>query len=267
MSQNIPSTSAREIRGRWARFYDCSVSEKLLYTSYLLLIGLAYLFALTYLYQVHVGHAGKPGHFGVEDIVANYYGNRSGTRLESAIRGPMASFVTTAEDRSKIVSWLKSGAPEQDYDPVIRPILAKTCLNCHNPAVGQKPDMTTFKGVKEVAAVDTGESYRTLVKLSHIHLFGISLVLLSVGLIFRLSEFNPLLKRTMMVLPFAAVLADIASWYLTKWDPIYAYTVIISGAVLGLALAAQILISLYQIWFLKPPQADMSKSVGDAAAL
>jgi hypothetical protein len=56
-----------------------------------------------------------------------------------------------------------------------------------------------------------------------------------------------------MVLPFAAMFVDILSWYLTKWDPFYAYTVIIAGAVMGLALGAQILISLYQIWLLNPP--------------
>ena len=252
MPSNIPSTYSKEAVSRWARFYDCSISEKLLYTCFLLIIGLGYLFAMTYLYLVHAGHAGKPGHLGVADIVANYYGNRSGTRLESAIRGPMAGFITP-EDRSTLVLWLKSGALEKDYGTVVQPILKKTCLNCHNPVAGQKPDLATFKAVKEMANVDTGESYRTLVKLSHIHLFGISLVLLSVGLIFRLTEFNPWLKRALMVLPFAAVFVDILSWFLTKWDPLYAYTVIISGVVMGLALGAQILISLYQIWFLQPP--------------
>lgn len=237
---------------RWARFYDCSTSEKLLYTCFLLIVGLAYLFAMTYLYLVHAGHGGVPGRLGAADIAANYYGNRSGTRLESAIRGPMAGFVTS-DDRSLLVYWLKSGAPEKDYTAVVQPILNKSCLNCHNPTAGQKPDLTTFKGVREVANVDTGESYRTLVKLSHIHMFGISIVLLSVGLIFRLTEFKPWLKRALMVLPFAAMFVDILSWYLTKWDPFYAYTVIIAGAVMGLALGAQILISLYQIWLLNPP--------------
>ena len=61
------------------------------------------------------------------------------------------------------------------------------------------------------------------------------------------------LKYTLILLPFAAMFADILAWFLTKWDPIYAYTVVTGGALLGLSLGAQILISLYQIWFLKPP--------------
>jgi len=228
------------------------MSEKLLYTAFLLLMGIAYLMALTYLYLSHQGHDGKPG-LSVEDIVYTYYGNRSGTRLEAAIRGPMAGYIQT-EERHHIVAWLKSGAPEKDYDARIRPILAKDCLTCHSPASGLKiPDLTRFAGVRAVAQVDTGESILTLVKLSHIHLFGIALVLFGTGLVFRLAVLSPWLKYTIIVAPFVAMLADILAWFLTKWDPTYAYTVITAGALLGLALAAQILVSLYQIWFLKPP--------------
>lgn len=56
-----------------------------------------------------------------------------------------------------------------------------------------------------------------------------------------------------MALPFAAIIADIVAWFLTKWDPVYAYTVVTAGAVLGLAWGGQILISLYQLWFLRAP--------------
>ena len=50
---------------------------------------------------------------------------------------------------------------------------------------------------------------------------------------------------------FVAIFIDIAAWFLTKWDPVYAYTVVVAGGVLGLAWALQIGISLYQIWFLR----------------
>jgi hypothetical protein len=234
------------------RFYDCTTSEKLLFTAFLLTIGLGYLMAMVFLYTTHQGHDGKPG-LSITDIADNYYGNRSGTRLEAAIRGPMASYIEL-EDRHELVAWLKSGAPEKKYKPLIRPILEKTCLACHSPTSGLNiPDFTTYDGILTVAAVDTGESVHTLMKLSHIHLFGIGLVLLGVGMIFKHAILRSSLKYTLILLPFAAMLADVLAWFLTKWDPIYAYTVVIGGALLGLSLAAQILISLYQIWFLKPP--------------
>lgn len=236
------------------RFYDCTVSEKLLYTSFLLLVGLGYLMATTYLYVTHEMHDGKPG-LSIEDVADSYYGNRSGTRLEAAIRGPMSGYIQE-QDRNIMVKWLKSGAPEVDYDKQIKPVLEKTCLACHSKASGLNlPDFTTYEGLHKFAEVDTGMSMASLLKLSHIHLFGISLLLFMLGLIFIQSEVNVWFKRFLVVSPMLAVFVDVLSWFLTKWDPVYAYTVVMAGAVLGFSMAMQILISLYQIWFLKRPVA------------
>ena len=116
------------------------------------------------------------------------------------------------------------------------------------------PDFTSYQGLHEFAQVDTGMSVMSLLKLSHIHLFGISLLLFALGYIFILSEVNVWFKRFLVLSPMVAVFLDILSWFLTKWDPVYAYTIAISGAVLGLAMGAQIIISLYQIWLLKRPR-------------
>lgn len=235
------------------RFHDCPLSEKLLYTAFLLLIGTGYLMALVFLYTSHEGHDGKPG-VSIVDIVDTYYGNRSGTRLEAAIRGPMAGYLQQQEDRNQIVAWLKDGGSEEGYNARIRPILEKTCLQCHSPVSELKvPDLSGYEGIKAVAEVDTGESLHTLMKLSHIHLFGIGLVAMGIGLVFRLAVLGDWLKATLMVSPFVAIFADILAWFLTKWDPVYAYTVVAAGALLGLAWAGQILISLYQLWFFRAP--------------
>ncbi len=232
-------------------FGHCSLPERLLYTAFLILAGTAYLMALAYLYTSYEGIDGKPG-LSVQDVAENYYGNRSGTRLEAALRGPMAGYIEL-EHRNHIVKWLKSGAPREEYEGLIKPMLDQNCTGCHNPgAGGGLPDLTTYEGVKEVANVDTGVSLHSLMKISHIHLFGIALVALAIGLIFRLAVLPCWLHATLMVLPFVAIFVDIGAWFLTKWDPFYAYTIVIAGAVLGLAWAAQILISLYQLWFLRP---------------
>ena len=245
---------AKAMIAKQRRFHDCPISEKLLYTAFLLLMGFGYLMALVYLYTSHEWHDRKAG-VSIEDIVDTYYGNRSGTRLEAAIRGPMAGYIQQPEDRHEIVAWLKGGALEQGYTDRIRPIFEKTCLKCHSPASGLKvPDLSTYTGIKTVADVDTGESLHTLMKLSHIHLFGIGLVALGIGIIFRLAAVPTWLKATLMVVPSAAIFADILAWFLTKWDPVYAYTVVTAGALLGLAWAGQILISLYQLWLMKAPQ-------------
>lgn len=232
------------------RFYDCTLNEKLLYSSFLLLMGLAYLMALAYLYTSFDGIDGKPG-LSVEDIVDNYYGNRSGTRLESAMRGSMAGYIET-EQRSHIVKWLKSGASKSGYESTVQPILSERCVSCHSAASGlDVPDFTSYQGIKEVANVDTGVSLHSLMKVSHIHLFGIGLVALGIGLVFRFTLLPSWFQYTLTLLPFVAIFSDISAWFLTKWDPVYAYTVIIAGGLLGLSWALQITISLYQIWFLR----------------
>lgn len=230
---------------------DCRVSEKALYTAFLLTIGLGYLMAMVYLYTSHEGHDGRPG-VSIEDIADNYYGNRSGTRLEAALRGSMAPYIQT-EDRHVVVAWLRNGADPTTYDETIQPILDQTCTAaCHNPQSGLGiVDLTSYEGTHWVAEVDTGESLHSLMRLSHIHLFGISLVLLCVGLIFRFAVLRRWLKLTLILAPFAAMFTDILAWFLTKWDPAYAYVVVISGGVFGICFASQILVSLYQLWFLR----------------
>lgn len=234
------------------RFYDRTVSEKLLYTSFLLLVGLGYLMAMSYLYVTHEMNDKKPG-LSVADVANSYYGNRSGTRLEAAIRGPMAGNISN-DDRDVMVAWLKDGAEEKHFEKDIKPILDKTCLACHVQSSGMNiADLSTYQGIHKFAEVDTGMSMTSLLKLSHIHLFGISLLLFMLGSIFIQTEVNVWFKRFLVVSPMLAVFVDVLSWFLTKYDSHYAIIVIVAGGILGMSMALQIVISLYQIWTLKRP--------------
>ncbi len=239
------------------RFYDCNLSEKILYSAFLVLMGIGYLMALTYLYASHELHDGEPG-LSINDVAETYYGNRSGTRLEAALRGPMSAYIST-DDRTEIVAWLKSGGDKAAFESNVNPIIERQCLMCHSSEAakqfGNIPPLDSYDSVRSLATVDTGLSLLTLVKLSHIHLLGIGLVLLGIGFIFCLAELNPYLKYALILMPFTAIVADIFAWFLTKWDPVFAYTVVTSGGLLGVAMAAQIFISFYQIWFLKPRKA------------
>lgn len=238
-------------------FRDCSISEKVLYSSFLVVLGFGYSMALAYLYLTHTGLDGTPG-ISVEDIAISYYGNRSGTRMEEMLRGPMRIYSKPIE-RALIVAWLQSGASRQGYAAVARPILEEHCLRCHSGTMATTlkiPDFSTYEGVAPVTKANPGASILSLVKLSHIHLFGIGLLLFGAGLIFRLAIMNQWIKVVLIALPFLSIVADILAWFLTKWDPIYAWVVVIAGAAMGLVLAAQILVSLYQMWFLAPARAE-----------
>jgi hypothetical protein len=96
---------------------------------------------------------------------------------------------------------------------------------------------------------DTGPGISQLARVSHIHLFGISIIFLLTGMIFGLSATPVWLRVSLVVLPYVTIVMDIGSWWATAYfDPTFAYIVIAGGALMGAALAAQILISLWEMW-------------------
>ena len=232
------------------RFSDCSVSEKMLYTLFIGLIGVGYLFAMLLIFESVASLDGKPG-LSADDIVIKYSGNREGTRLESALDGVMSAY-RSEDERETIVSWIYAGAPEARFNEEVKDIVASKCAGCH--ARGSSlAELTSYDKVMELVVMDTGESLATLARVSHIHLFGTGILFYLLGRIFILTEMRPWLKRTMVAVPFAAIAMDIGSWWFTRYAAgFFAYTVIVGGALMGLSFAFQTFASLYQMWFYKP---------------
>jgi hypothetical protein len=236
----------------WKRFNDCSISEKLLDTIFLLTIGLGYLFALGHMYYSHEGRDGQPG-LSVEDIKIAYYGEHQQTRLGAALNGSMAGNLEFPEQKEIIFKWIKNGTDVDEFNANVAPIMNENCVMCHSSESGMGlPSLTNYEEVMKLTHSDTGASIQSLVRVSHIHLFGIAFILFFVGRIFILCEMPPIVKRVMVIVPFIAILLDILSWYATKIIPGFSYVVIASGGLMGLSLAGQILMSIYQMWFYKP---------------
>lgn len=232
---------------RYSRFSDISTSEKILNTVFLLTIGLGYIMALINMYYTHQGRDGKPG-LSIEDIVIMYHGSNTQTRLGSAINGIMEPNLKYKSDKEVILKWIHDGAEKAEYENNVAPILNRDCTHCHNPSINPSlPDLTDFAGVSKVAHAG-GASLPVLVRVSHIHLFGIAFILYFIGRIFLLCDINVYVKRVAVVIPFAAMLLDVLSWFITKSISGFAYVVVLSGALMGLSMAVQILLSIYQMW-------------------
>ncbi|MBL4748112.1 MAG: hypothetical protein JKY17_04870 [Magnetovibrio sp.] len=58
----------------------------------------------------------------------------------------------------------------------------------------------------------------------------------------------------MIAVPFVAIVLDIGSWYLTKLNPGFAWIIYIGGIGMGLSFAYMWVISIYQMWFMSPPE-------------
>ena len=232
-----------------------SLPFKVLATCYLLTVGVGYLFAIGYLYLLDFEPHKQTSASVVQAVIDKYYGKKGETPLEAALQGSMAEHVTAIE-KAELIRWLKQGASEAEFANV-QPIINKSCTSCHSPESGLPlPALTTYAEVSKYAAASEGKSFKSLVRVSHIHLFGMSFIFMFTSFIFAFSETTSRVFRSILIaIPFLAIWLDIGSWWFTKFEPVFAYTVIVGGALMGLSLATQIGLSLYEMWVRHGPEA------------
>jgi hypothetical protein len=218
---------------------------KVLFTGFLLVIGIGLLMAGMQIMLTHGMADGKIG-LSINDIVYSYYGNRSGSKLESMLEGQMKAMAPDAA-RFELIQWARDGAPALEWRSKIEPLVQKYCVSCHN-AESNLPDFTKREVVQKAAEVDQGASVTLLTRVSHIHLFGIAFIFMFVGAIFTLAEFPQRWQQILIATPFAFLIVDVLSWWLTKFWPGFAWLTMIGGIGYTLASTVMILTSLAQMW-------------------
>jgi hypothetical protein len=173
------------------------------------------------------------------------------------------------EETGTIIAWVQEGADHAKYESAIRPTLDQRCMSCHDGTVNPHlPNLNGYDNVRKVTEQDTGANVFTLVRVSHIHLFGVTFIFFIVGLIFSHAYVRPVwFKCGVIALPFAALFVDIASWYFTKLYHPFALVVMFAGAVMGLCFAFMWAVSMYQMWFSATPTPIAQRESGDLPAL
>jgi hypothetical protein len=228
---------------------DHDTPVKVLFTGYLCAVGIGYFFALL---QILFTHGMADGKFGlsIDDIVYSYYGNRSGTVLETQLNGAMKDNASE-EQRFKIIQWVRDGAELEDYKSKgIDSIIEERCVMCHNAqAPANTPDFTQFENLKKLSTQDTGATFSSLTRVSHVHLFGISFIFMFVGLIFSFSETTSTRYKCIAIgMPYIFLVTDILSWWLTKVHPMFAWLIILAGMGMGISFIFMWVISLLEMW-------------------
>ncbi|WP_455205064.1 hypothetical protein [Kaarinaea lacus] len=239
---------------RCIHFTFMPMGMRVLFTSTLVVLGVGYLFAMIHIFASHAGRDGNPA-LSVDDLIIAYSGSQSDTRLEAALKGPMSKMLPP-EEMNEVIAWVRRGAEEKEFTGQrIEKIIEKRCISCHSGKNPHIPNLSNFEGISEVVEKDTGMDIFTLVRVSHIHLFGLTFIFFIVSSIFCHSYIRPnWLKCVIIMIPFFAILADIASWYLTKVFSPFAWVVMGSGALMGTAFGIQWVVSIYQMWFYKLPK-------------
>jgi len=246
-------------------FSEMPASVRVLYTSVLLVFGLAYLFALLLLFHTYSGKDGNPLTLSYDDIVIGYSGSGKGSRLESALRGSM-SVMLPLEEKNVLMDWVKEGTDRSRFEAGIRPILDKRCLACHDGSNPNLPNLNGYDNLLKVTERDTGTAISTLVRVSHIHLFGLTMVFFIVCSIFSHAYVRPVwFKCTVMAMPFLCLVIDVSSWYFTKLYNPFAWAVMIAGGIMGLSFAYMWIVSMYQMWFARVPSAVTGRRAPDHA--
>jgi hypothetical protein len=248
----------------YSHYSELPPSLRILYTAALCILGSGYLFALIYLFHSHSGRDGNPMTLSYEDVVIAYAGSGKGSKIEAALRGPMSTMLPQ-DEAGAIVKWAQQGADRATYDSFVKPTLDKRCMTCHDGSNPHLPNLSNYDAVKKVTEQDTGAEVFTLVRVSHIHLFGITFIFFLVGTIFSHAYLRPIwLKCVIMGMPFVCLFIDVISWYLVKLYHPFAIVTMGAGGLMGLCFALMWCISMYQMWISRTPDAVVNRhlSVG-----
>jgi hypothetical protein len=241
--QNLTKTMARN----FSSLKNLDIPVKVLFTGYLTSVAVGYLFALI---QILFTHGMADGKFGlsIDDIVYSYYGNRSGTLLETKLNGSMKDNASEHE-RFVIMQWVRDGAEEDEYaESGAKDIIEERCVMCHSKGAAI-PDFSDFKFLKEATYQDEGATFGSLTRVSHIHLFGISFIFMFVGLIFSFAETSTIKYKSIAIgMPYLFLLVDILSWWLTKLHPMFAILVILAGTGMALSFVFMWTVSVLEMW-------------------
>jgi hypothetical protein len=231
---------------------DHDTPIKVLFSGYLVTVGIGYMFALI---QILLTHGMADGNFGlsVDDIVYSYYGNRSGTVLEQKLNGSMKDNAPDQE-RFDIIQWDRDGADIDAYkDNGIEKIVQERCVMCHNKEASGIPNFNDFAQLKALTVQDEGSTFASLTRGSHIHMFGISFIFMFVGIIFSFSETTSVKYKCIAIgMPYIFLVTDIVSWWLTKFFPMFAWLVILAGMGMGVSFMFMWVTSILEMWLYKP---------------
>lgn len=235
MSRSVASTSLR----------NAVLSHRVFASVVLLSLGLGYAMSLVYLYAREIKPHQDMGHGLVQGIAHNYHGIRSEPRLIASLRAGMRDFIVPDESRA-ISQWIATGGSEEVYATTVQPIIEEKCLSCHDQD-GYPPILSDFSDVKLLIEVDTGMNVLALARVTHVHLLAIPLFFCILGALFIRTRFPEVVKSLVVVVPFVGIFADISGWWLTHYNPVGAWSVVLGGTLMSLGFGLMWIMTAYDI--------------------
>jgi hypothetical protein len=162
----------------------------------------------------------------------------------------MEQFLRDPLHKARILNWIQDGAGREQFEADVAPILKQNCVGCHNPSgLMYLQPLDSYEAVQPITQVDRGEPVPIWARVAHTHLQAIGLVFFVVGGIFAGTSLGDRTKTVVVVLPFVSLLADFGARFLARYHSGFVYLMMAAGAVGGLAFAAMVAVSLFEIWW------------------
>ena len=172
--------------------------------------------------------------------------------LLGSMRGSMYEYVTEDGDIDLVDHWIKNGAKKEDADyETIAEIVSLDCADCHSKsstmskAIPSLP-LENYEQIK--SHTDSGYSWKTMSKQAHIHMYGISMFLIMVTLIFAYTTYRESIRITLICTSFIGAFLDIFSWWFSKYYPGLVYMIYIMGGILVSSILLMSFLILINLW-------------------
>ncbi|MEI6234947.1 MAG: hypothetical protein WCT04_17970 [Planctomycetota bacterium] len=251
---------------------------KLLVTSFLIVLSSGFLMAELYLQHTTEMADGKEG-MSMDDVVITFHGSDM-PKLKQQIYGPMKKYFTESQDVSKlkadeladiekIAAWVDKGAPKDEFQyedreknkTSISMILnLRGCVDCHAADAtmrGNKHEvpLDTFDGVYKVAQknpkpvpIDKGR----LLSLSHIHLLGMGMMFMLLGIVVASTKWPVWLRASLIVGGHLSILLDIFGWWgVRQYGAPLAPVVMVGGGLMAASFGLSVAGSMWDLWIRK----------------
>jgi len=256
-----------------------NLAWKLLISLFLVVLSSGFAVAHKYLDHTTEMADGKPG-LTMDDITAQFHGDRTKTELKKQVLGGMKKFFSEDKDVSKltpedhadiakVVAWNDNGAREEEFwnvknhndsDPkyIVNVLYNNNCLNCHGEGGKKHKDspLDTYAAITRFTKGDEGIDEGRLLMLSHVHLLGMGMMFLLSGAAVAMTQFPMGLRCLVICGGMGSILLDIFGWWAVKYGGApFAPLVMAGGMLMALSFGASVAAALFDLWLRRKPAA------------
>ncbi len=241
---------------------------KAVITAYLVVLSVG--FGLSHV-KLHMALGdGNTSLFPSTEVIAEHF--RGEARLKRVVLNEMKPYFSASEDTQlkpneqkkvdTVVDWVRRGAPEEEYwdkqshapAKILTILNDAGCIDCHSPNAtrnGNKKDspLDTYAAIQKFTEPGSKADVARLVTHSHIHLFGMSFIFLSIALPLAFTGWSVPLRTLLSVSGFASILLDVGGWWAVRYGGApFVPMVMAGGTLMAASFGFGVLAVLTDLW-------------------